>query len=153
MRASNEDKNDIVTEDAAALRFVEEYADRLRFCHDTGRWFHWTGNIWEQNRTGVAFQWARELARALAENEPEKTRFIASRTAFAGGVERFARTDPAFAVTSEFWDRDPFLLGTPGGTVDLRRGVLRPSIQSDGSRARRLSRRQRIRTVHVGVSS
>jgi len=27
-------------------------------------------------------------------------------------------------VTSEHWDRDPFRLGTPGGTVDLRTGIL-----------------------------
>ena len=124
--------NDVVTEDGAALRFAELHADRLRFCHDAGRWFLWTGNVWEENRTGVAFQWARELARALAENEPEKTRFIASKAAFAASVERFARTDSAFAVTSEFWDRDPFLLGTPGGTVDLRTGTLRLSVPGDG---------------------
>ncbi len=30
-------------------------------------------------------------------------------------VERFARADPAFAVTAEMWDRDPWMLGTPGG--------------------------------------
>jgi putative DNA primase/helicase len=40
----------------------------------------------------------------------------------AAAVERFAQADRAFAVTSEIWDQDHFLLGTPGGTVDLRTG-------------------------------
>ena len=29
------------------------------------------------------------------------------------------------------WDADPWLLGTPGGTVDLRTGLLRPARQAD----------------------
>ena len=36
------------------------------------------------------------------------------------------------AVTSEIWDRDPFLLGTPDGTVDLRTGKLREPDPADG---------------------
>jgi putative DNA primase/helicase len=46
-------------------------------------------------------------------------------------VERFAQADAAFAVTSAAWDRDPWLLGTPGGTVDLRTGALRPAERAD----------------------
>ncbi|WP_376100510.1 phage/plasmid primase, P4 family [Roseomonas sp. CCTCC AB2023176] len=41
------------------------------------------------------------------------------------GVERFARADPALAVTLEEMDRDPYLLATPGGTVDLRTAKMR----------------------------
>jgi hypothetical protein len=124
--------NDIVTEDNAAQQFAELYAGRLRFCHDTGAWFEWTGTIWNQNRIGTAFQWARELARQISRAEKERIRYVSSKTSFAAGVERFARSDPAFAVTIEHWDQDPFLLGTPGGTVDLRTGILRPSEPSEG---------------------
>jgi P4 family phage/plasmid primase-like protien len=53
------------------------------------------------------------------------------RASFAAGVERLASTDRAFAVTPELWDRDPWLLGTPGGTVDLRTGELRPARRED----------------------
>ena len=124
--------NDLLTEDEAAFRFAETYNDRLRYCHDHGAWFEWTGSIWKRNGTGLAFHWARELARKLAAEEPDKTRITASKAAFAAAVERFARSDPAFAVTSDYWDRDPFLLGTPNGTVDLRTGALRPSDPKDG---------------------
>jgi putative DNA primase/helicase len=119
--------NELVTEDSAAMHFAADHCDRLRYCHDTGAWFEWTGTAWRRNRTGRAFHWARELARRLAVAEPDKVRYVSSKTSFAAGVERFARADPTFAVTMDFWDRDPLLLGTPGGTVDLRTGhVLTP---------------------------
>jgi putative DNA primase/helicase len=54
------------------------------------------------------------------------------RASFAAAVERLAKSDPAIRVTSDFWNRDPWLLGTPGGAVDLRTGKIRPSSRSDG---------------------
>jgi len=124
--------NDIVTEDSAAMQFVEEHGDRLRFCHSTGAWFHWNGAYWAKDQTGRAFNWARELARNLAEDQDERKRYITNKTSFAAGVERFAKVDPRVAVTIDYWDADPWLLGTPGGTVDLQTGELRDSRQDDG---------------------
>ncbi len=40
------------------------------------------------------------------------------------GVEVMARSDQRLAVKSKHWDRDPFLLGTAGGTVNLKTGEL-----------------------------
>ena len=36
-----------------------------------------------------------------------------------------------FAVKPDLWDRDPWLLGTPDGTVDLRTGELHPPSRED----------------------
>uniref|UniRef100_UPI00226BAE28 phage/plasmid primase, P4 family n=1 Tax=Methylobacterium sp. GC_Met_2 TaxID=2937376 RepID=UPI00226BAE28 len=127
-RKRADDNGDLLTEDWAARQFAERHVGRLLFCHDTGKWYVWTGAAWAPNRSGIAFQWARELAREMSVREADKTRFIASKTSFAAGVERFARVDPAFAVTIEGWDADPWLLATPGGTVDLRSGELREAI-------------------------
>jgi putative DNA primase/helicase len=80
----------------------------------------------------MAYQWARELDRRLSMSEPGKVRYIVNKTSFANGVEKFARFDPTFAVTAEVWDADPFRLGTPDGTVDLRTGRLRSSEPSEG---------------------
>jgi len=60
-----------------------------------------------------------------------KTILGAGKAAFAGGVERLVQSDRAFAVTSELWDTDPWLLGTPGGTIDLRTGKIRPAACED----------------------
>ena len=35
-------------------------------------------------------------------------------------------------MTISYWDKDPWLLGTPTGTVDLRTGTLRPARPEDG---------------------
>ncbi len=56
----------------------------------------------------------------------------AQKASFARAVEAFCQADTVFAVTIENWDRDPFKLGTPGGTVDLRTGLLSPAERSDG---------------------
>lgn len=124
--------NDIVTEDSAAISFVERHSGDLRFCHSTGAWFRWDEVRWVRDETQIAFQWARELARELAENQDERKRYITHKTAFASGVERFAKVDPKIAVTMGYWDADPWLIGTPGGTVDLRTGQLRNGYQDDG---------------------
>ena len=54
------------------------------------------------------------------------------------------------AVTSETWDRDPFLLGTPGGTVDLRTGELREPDPATASPRSRRSRRPRRLIARAG---
>jgi putative DNA primase/helicase len=41
-------------------------------------------------------------------------------------VESLARADRRLAATTDQWDRNPWLLNTPAGVVDLRSGQLRP---------------------------
>ena len=53
------------------------------------------------------------------------------RAAFAAAVERFAAADPVFARHAGDFDRDPWLLATPSGTVDLRTGTLRRADPGD----------------------
>jgi putative DNA primase/helicase len=123
--------NDVTTEDGAATQFIELHADKLIFCHSRGKWLHWNGQYWTVNETSLAFHWARELARRLAENADSKSRKKMGGTGFATGVERFARCDPTVARTMNDFDCDPWLLGTPGGTVDLKTGELRPGLHDD----------------------
>ena len=124
--------NDIVTEDSAAVLFIERFGDDIRFCHSTGAWFVWKIVRWQRDLTGSVFERSRRLARDLGEDQDERGRKVIGKTSFAGGVERFARTDQTVAVTIDYWDRDPWLLGTPGGTVDLTSGELRDAVRSDG---------------------
>lgn len=118
-----------LTEDKAAEVFATVYRDRLAYCHDEGSWYEYDGSIWRVHRTPLAFHYARELLRGLsgALNSPGQFQ----KTKFAAGVERFAQADPVFARTSDHWNNDSFLLGTPTGTVDLRTGRLRDSSARD----------------------
>ncbi|MBB3474261.1 phage/plasmid primase, P4 family [Sphingomonas sp. BK345] len=101
------------SEDDIALAFTAQYRDTLRFDHDAGLWFEWDGTRWCPNNSRRAFAYARAIARQHG---------ASGKSNFAAGVERFAGADQAHAVTSDVWDANPMLLGTPGGTVDLRTG-------------------------------
>jgi putative DNA primase/helicase len=114
-------------EDGIALAFADKHRDQLRFCHTTGAWFIWTGSRWQKEETKLAFHWARDLCRELnADGEN-----ALAKAATSAAVERFAQSDRAFAVTGAIWDKDSFLLGTPGGTVDLKTGLLSQARQED----------------------
>ncbi len=111
-----------LTEDGVALAFSERFRDRLRFDHDVGAWYEWTGDHWRIDRTDLAFSWCRRVARELSEGTPERVKERVRKRGFAGGVEAFARSDRAHAVRQDEWDQDPFILGVPGGAIDLRTG-------------------------------
>jgi putative DNA primase/helicase len=122
-----------LTEDGIALAFMGKHQDLLRYDHSIGKWFQWTGKAWRQDETKLAFSWARRTCRQLAKEVGAKNgelRTIA-KAATAAAVERFAQADPALAVTAAIWDRDAFLMGTPGGTLDLRTGELLDPVRED----------------------
>lgn len=125
---STEIEDGVVTQDAIARIFARRYKDHLRYCHHSGAWYVWSGAYWRKDETDLALQLIRELARKFSAGSMPKDLKEARKVGFAVGVERFARGDRVLAVTAEAWDQDPFLLGTPSGTVDLRTGVLRASV-------------------------
>ena len=117
-----------LSEDEAALEFAEQFKDELRYDHHTKHWYHWTGTYWRREETMLAFSWARRICRELSATSSGKKML---RAAEAAAVERFAQADRAFAVTSEIWDRNLWLLGVPDGVVDLRDGRTCEPLQTD----------------------
>ena len=73
-----------------------------------------------------AFHFARVIGRDLSQSHKS-----ICKASVAGGAQRMARADPAHAVEAGQWDADPMLLGTPGGTVDLRTGKMRRADPAD----------------------
>lgn len=106
-----------VSEDAIATAFVNIHHKTMRFDHDAGRWFKWVDTHWQADRTDLALHYTRELARRMGEGKKAM-----GKASVAAGAERFARADRRVAVTADYWDNDPMILGTPGGIVDLFRG-------------------------------
>ncbi len=115
-----------LTEDGIAEEFAGKHVDDFRFDHDRGYWFCWKGTHWQMNKTNLAFDYARRLCR---KHRGGRTK-MATKNAVQG-VEHMARSDPRLAVTSENWDRDSYLVGTPGGTVNLKSGVMQPAKRDD----------------------
>jgi putative DNA primase/helicase len=123
--------NFVITEDSAATDFIDRHGENLRFCHTTGAWFIFKTTSWREDETGEVFQMIRVMVRQLSDMQEKSKLPAINRTSFSSGIERFAKSDQQVAVTHDYWDADPWLLGTPGGTVDLRNGVLRESRRED----------------------
>ena len=112
-----------LTEDLLALAFTGRYGDKFSFCHDTGAWYCWNGQCWQKDKTRMPLHAMRELCREM--NQQHKAIF--GKMVTASGALKFAACDPKMAVTADGWDTDPMLIGTPGGVVDLRTGILAQS--------------------------
>jgi putative DNA primase/helicase len=121
-RAAADDLAPIISEDFIALEYVRRHQELVRFDCTEKNWYVWNGGGWQRDDTRIAFEWTRALARELAKNEAPGDRRKMGRHTFARGVEEFARTDQRITVTSDHWDPDPHLIGTPSGIVDLRDG-------------------------------
>ena len=105
------------SEDAVALAFTREFGKTMRFDHNSGNWYQWCETHWVRQTVPVAFHYARVIGRRLGSGKK-----VMCKASVAAGAERFARADPVHAVTSDIWDSDPWLLGTSGGTLNLRTG-------------------------------
>jgi putative DNA primase/helicase len=119
-------------EDAIALQFSQRYGEDLRYTAAWGRWNHWDGRLWECDDTLNVFDLARKICRDVSSScgDQKLARHIVTASTVAA-VERLVRSDRRHAATVDQWDADPWLLNTPGGTVDLRTGVLRSAVRDD----------------------
>ena len=109
-----------LTEDGVALAFTAKHSDFLKFDHDRGAWLEWQGDHWRLDKASKSFHYARKLAREASEKLHKRDRIRSA--SFASAVERMARADPLHATRQADWDANPWLLGCPGATVDLRTG-------------------------------
>lgn len=123
-----------------AERLAVAHVDQL--LHVTGLgWHRWDGHRWILDDAGAATRAVmatlkRALRDAVEMDKDARASLQADvrRCESASGVEgvlRLAAALPEFAATIADLDRDPFLLNTPDGTVDLSTGQVRDSSPSD----------------------
>ncbi|MGK9052134.1 phage/plasmid primase, P4 family [Neorhizobium petrolearium] len=110
-------------EEGVIRAFTDKHAHELKFDHHAGRWFRFTGSHWQREETKLAQHYAREVSIELARRNPNAKPL--RKVSVWEAVERASRAVREFAVKSDVWNVDKMLLGTPGGTVDLRTGELR----------------------------
>gem|GEM_PF-3321772 len=122
-----------------------------------GKWLFWTGTRWEiddrldhmtrmraylRTRADELTQWAEAKAAKIeatdGEDKADKLRRLAKEQArtlrsknTVAAVESLARANKASVARADDFDRDHFLIGTPGGTVDLRTGQMRAAERGD----------------------
>jgi putative DNA primase/helicase len=126
------------SEEHIALEFAKAHADNLRYVEKWGRWLMWNGKLWAPDQTPYIKNLIRVLCRQTSLQAAHNTRTrplargIASLRTEAA-VEKISRVDPRIDATTEQWDANPWLLNTPGGSVDLHTGKLRASRREDYS--------------------
>jgi putative DNA primase/helicase len=121
-----------LTEDGVAQAFALTHGEDCRFCHGPDLWHLWDGVCWRPDRVGQTYDDITLLARAMAarSNKAAVTLRL-GKASFAAGVERLVRSRAPFRTTPATWDTEPFLAGTPAGTLDLHTGTLRPACRDD----------------------
>lgn len=120
------------SDEALALRFAALHEKDLRYIDDRHKWFVWDGRRWRRDATLRAYDFVRATCREASskrEHSAESKAIASAHTVTA--VERPARADQRLAATTDQWDRDAWLLNTPGGTIDLRTGRLRNPCRED----------------------
>lgn len=107
------------SEDAVALAFCEKFKGTYAFDHTARTWMEYHNARWRPDQTGRVLDATRRFVRELAAISPHPS---LGRIKFAEAIERAARTDRRMAVSHVVWDRDGWLLGVPGGVINLRDG-------------------------------
>jgi putative DNA primase/helicase len=133
---ASEDRPSGYSDDALALRFTERHGADLRYVATWGRWLIWDGRRWGQDETHRALDLARLIGRdasleILSRKGPPRLAATVTSAKTIAAIERLARADRRHASTTDAWDVDPWLLNTPGGTVHLHTGDLRPNARED----------------------
>jgi putative DNA primase/helicase len=121
-------------DDALALRFSNLHGNDLRYTGAWGRWSTWEGARWKPDETYHVFDLARRVCREASSScQDERVAPRIASAATVAAVERLSRSDRRHAATVDQWDKDPWILSTPAGAVDLRTGALRPVAREDYS--------------------
>ena len=124
-----------------AYRLAKAYPNQLLYVHGLG-WHYWDATHWVRDDIGKAnrgvyalFKWARSVTKE-DDADDDKTaknkaalRATVTKCETSNGVDsilRLAQRLPAIAATADDMDRDPFMLNTLDGIVDLRNGECAP---------------------------
>lgn len=119
------------SDEALALRFTARYPN-LRYTAKWGQWSIFDGTRWKTDETREVFSLARIVCRDASReaNAAKSAKAIAS-SKTRSAVVSMVSDDRRHAATVDQWDTDPWLLNTPGGTVDLRTGDMRKHDPND----------------------
>ncbi|MDR7461751.1 MAG: phage/plasmid primase, P4 family [Armatimonadota bacterium] len=140
-----------MSDEGVARRLCAALAGRLMYVH--GRWYVWNQTRWVDGHEGLAELVVRDLLLGVVQHiHSEAGRAYWPAQAYASAVRRsqallsrgrlqavMAHLSPMLSVPRTELDADPWLLGTPGGPVDLRTGELVPP-----SPSQRITRSTRV---------
>ena len=126
-----------LSEMAFAQHFADRHGQNWRCVRAWGKWFYWDGDAWTEDRKDSRVKPMRDLFLAAQEWPVAKQLNESSRRALLGRKTPIysalivAGTDARIAALPEQWDADPWLLGVPGGVIELKTGKMRKARPED----------------------
>jgi len=119
----NSDGDEPISQVVMARVWCDRHGQGRRHDHTRGQWMvaEKSSGVWHADESRAVFH---EIGGAVHELGGGAARY--SCASFIKGTETLAAALPAVAVTHDAFDRDPLMLGTPDGPVDLRTGRLLP---------------------------
>jgi putative DNA primase/helicase len=123
-----------MSDDNLADAFAQEYAPDWRYVAAWGHWFEWSADRWRYDDTGKHRHLARMVTRQSiywkeAQNLTADGRRKINSARTAGALLQLAQNDRRIAGKVDQWDTDSWLLGVPGGVVDLQSGQYRDPVR------------------------
>jgi P4 family phage/plasmid primase-like protien len=129
------------TDQGNALRLVARHGKDLRYVNKWGKWLVWDGKRWRPDDTGEVVRRAKETVRAMFHEADDGGGRIdkelakhAMKSEARGSIEAMitlAKSEPGIPLTPDQLDRDPWLLNSKNGTINLRTGELRVHSRAD----------------------
>lgn len=125
-----------------AARYADQHANAVRFVPAFRQWLHWDGARFAKDDRLEHLRRAKSTARRLAEeaageesDQRRKDLLAHARRSAAEPRLRamltIAASDRRIVASPRDLDRDPWILNTPSGVVDLRTGELRARRRED----------------------
>jgi putative DNA primase/helicase len=117
---------------ALADQFAARHGAIFRHVTNRNDWYFYNGKVWTPDEKLNRFTFAREMCSQLARECPEETvkKALTHANTVADVIKVVGYDGGMKALINEF-DRDPMLLNTQDGVVDLRTGALRPHRHDD----------------------
>lgn len=116
-----------LSHDALAEHFIEKHGNDWRYVPPWGQWFEWDGDRWRQDVTESHVGLAKHVTRdALTWQDAQSLTTSSRRDINSIGTAKallYAARNMCAATTDQ-WDIDPWLLGVPGGVLELQSGKL-----------------------------
>jgi putative DNA primase/helicase len=132
---------------ALSNHFADLHGGNLRYLNQIGEWFVYSEreSLWAQDEKMLPWTLTKRMLAAVAKEAydevmnsgtPDKSKALKLASAIASAakvaaVVNLARSHKRIAATMRQFDRDPWLLNTPDGVVNLRDGKLRPALRAD----------------------
>lgn len=119
-----------------AKRLVRKFGNRVRYETTRSQWMVFDGVRWSDDTTGQVIRLAKQVSEELVATSGSETtkRKWGNRSQSAGAIRamlELAKSEEGVPISSNDFDRDPYLLNTPSGVCDLRDGSIRPAQPED----------------------